>query len=334
MNRQFILLLTLCLTACATTNPEAPPEASGLNLAWPAAPEPSRIEFVNSFRTPQDLGLHESFSRKLKKVLAGGDDRHMSRPYAIALSHSMVAVADPGAAEVHLYNTKNKTYRKLDRVGKIKLRSPIGLAFVGDKLAIADSGLHKVFMLDRRFKLLRTIEGFQRPTSLTYDPIGQRLYAADTLAHTVLVFDQDGEPLFRIGERGKHDGQFNFPSHLAFADDHLLVTDTMNFRIQSFSSEGNHLSTFGKHGDGSGHFAQPKGVAVDSDGHIYVVDALKNQVQIFSKQGVFLLAFGGSGTQLGTFQIPTGIAVLEDLIYVADSYNQRVQVFRYLPREH
>ena len=53
--------------------------------------------------------------------------------------------------------------------------------------------------------------------------------------------------------------------------------------------DGKFLSSFGRHGNGSGDFAQPNGVGVDSEGHIYVVDALFDCVQIFDTKGRFLI---------------------------------------------
>jgi DNA-binding beta-propeller fold protein YncE len=88
--------------------------------------------------------------------------------------------------------------------------------------------------------------------------------------------------------------------------------------------------TFGTHGDGSGDFAQPKGIGVDGDGHIYIADAAFNRVQIFDAEGSFLLAIGREGTGAGEFLLPSGVFVAGDRIYVADSYNRRVQVFEFL----
>lgn len=335
MDRRWPLLLILWVSACATTSPE-PPEspAETAQIVWPEPPEPSRIEYVNEFSNAGDLGLRKTFSQKMRDLLAGSDDRRMTRPYSVAVNKNMIVVADPGLAVVHLFETSRKTYRKLDSAGENHFDSPIGVALGDDRLFIADSVLNKVFILDRRFKLLQTMENFQRPTSLAFDPARQHLYIADTLAHEVQVFDQDGKFLFKIGERGDEDAQFNYPSHLAFANDRLLVNDTMNFRIQIFNPDGKHLQTFGKHGSGSGSFVQPKGLAVDSDGQVYVADALSNQVQIFDPDGTFLLGFGHNGNGAGEFMMPTGVAILNDTIYVADSHNQRIQVFRYLQEEH
>ncbi len=310
MDKRWVLPLMLWVSACTTTDPVATvnPVATP-RMVWPEAPEPPRIEYVRSFSSPQDLGLRASFFKKMRDFFAGSDERRMTRPYSVAVNQNMIVVADPGLAVVHVFNTSGKTYRKLNSAGKSDFRSPIGVALGGDKLFIADSELNKVFALNNQFKLLYTLEDFQRPTSLAFDPVKQRLYVADTPAHEVKAFDQAGKLLFKIGERGDQDAQFNFPSHLAFAGGRLLVNDTMNFRIQTFNPDGKYLQTFGKHGDSSGYFVQPKGVATDSEGHIYVADALANQVQIFATDGVFLLGFGADGKGPGAFHMPTRLAI-------------------------
>jgi sugar lactone lactonase YvrE len=64
------------------------------------------------------------------------------------------------------------------------------------------------------------------------------------------------------------------------------------------------------------------------------VDALFHGVQIFNREGALLLAFGEQGQGEGQFWLPNGIHVTRDnMIFVADSYNQRVQVLRYIGAE-
>ena len=319
---------------CVSTVPEtAPANEDAAYLVWPEPPEIARISFVNQFSSPEQLQLKESFLRRMRDAITGSDERRMTRPYALAVDSTRIAVADPGAAVVHVFDTGRKTYQQLKQAGDHDLLSPIGVALADDRLYIADSLLNKVFVLNRKLKLLRVLNDFQRPTALQFDPGRQRLYVTDTLAHEIRVFSRDGKALSRFGGRGEKDAQFNYPSHLAVSGDRLFVNDTMNFRIQIFDSEGRHLQTFGKHGIGSGHFTQPKGVAVDSIGHVYVADAMSNRVQIFKQDGTFLLDFGNAGTKPGDFQMPSGLAIWDDLIYVADSFNHRIQVFKYLHEE-
>jgi uncharacterized protein (TIGR03663 family) len=104
--------------------------------------------------------------------------------------------------------------------------------------------------------------------------------------------------------------------------------------------------TWGEFGVGPGQFNHPRGVAVGPGGEVYVVDSDNHRVQVFDANGILLRQWGsqcnlaveescadldGDGPMAygdGQFQEPWGIAVAEDgRIYVADTWNHRVQVF-------
>ena len=134
-----------------------------------------------------------------------------------------------------------------------------------------------------------------------------------------------------LGQRGAGPGEFNFPTYLWWGNDaRLYVSDALNFRIQMFDGDGRVVGQFGRLGDGSGDAARQKGVATDSLGHVYVVDSLFHAFQIFDAKGDFLLGVGNRGGDPGEFWLPTGIFIDQDLIYVADSYNSRIQVFQHM----
>ena len=58
---------------------------------------------------------------------------------------------------------------------------------------------------------------------------------------------------------------------------------------------------------------------------------LADAVQIFDRRGRFLLSFGERGLGPGQFWLPGGVFIDDrDRIYVADAYNQRIQIFEYL----
>ena len=336
MRRWPIVLLALALPAfalatCAPVGDELEKQAALYeSTVWPKPPLQARIRLVAVFGEPEELGIRQSFLGRLWGWIAGAEPRHMVRPYAIAVEGPRLAVADPDVGAVHLYDTAGGDYERIEWADKRLLRSPVGVAFVGDALYVADSALGDIFVFDSGGKLTRTIKGLERPTGLVWDPRAGRLYVTDTLSHSVVVLDADGERLFAFGDRGTGDGEFNYPSHLTLAGGRLYVNDTMNFRIQVFDLDGEFISAFGRHGDGSGNLAQPKGVGIDSEGHVYVADALFNRVQIFDETGALLLAFGGDGAAPGEFWLPTGLYIAKDRIYVADSYNQRVQIFQFL----
>jgi len=331
MKFRLVVLLLFALSACGPgEDTRADQAAQYASVVWPEPPQTARIRLVGIFGEPDDLGIRKSLFSRFWGWIAGAAPREMVRPYAIASDGPRIAVADPGIGVVHLFDTAAHKYTRIDSAGAELLASPVGVALAGDSLYVADSGLGKIFVFDASAKLVGTMEGPERPTGLAWDDADGRLYVVDTTGHKVVAFGRDGKRLFEFGGRGTEDGKFNFPSHVTIWGGHLYVNDTMNFRIQIFDLEGRFISSFGTHGDGTGDFAQPKGIGVDSEGHIYVADALFNRVQIFDDHGRLLLVFGSDGAEPGGFWLPAGVTISQDRIYVADSYNRRVQIFQFL----
>jgi DNA-binding beta-propeller fold protein YncE len=98
------------------------------------------------------------------------------------------------------------------------------------------------------------------------------------------------------------------------------------------------LDRFGPFAGGwqDGAFHNPEGLASDSGGNIYVADETNHRVQKLSPDGQMLWKVGGvdgdgrprAGTAIGEFMMHRGIAVdHQDNLYVADSWNHRVQKF-------
>lgn len=326
------VLLVLLVAACAPGAEEktGAPAAPAEQLVWPEPPLQARVKFLYAFRQPQDLGVEVPLLKRVWEFVVGKEARRMVRPYGIAAEGSLIAVADPGGHVFHVFDTEKKTYKRIGKAGDEALISPVGIAIGKDRIYVADSFLGKILTFTPDGELVATIANLERPTGLAYDPKSNRLFVAETTAHRISVFDGAGKHLFSFGERGTGKAEFNYPTHVFVAGNTLYVNDTMNFRLLAFDLDGKPTAAFGHHGDGSGDFAQPKGVAVDGQGHIYVADAVFNRVQIFDRQGRFLLAFGREGAKDGQFLLPSGVFITGDRIYVADSYNQRVQVFQFL----
>lgn len=310
--------------------------ASGTPLVWPEPPQAARIRFVQAISRPQDLGMRNTRWHRLLTWLVGGSSGEaFVRPTGVAADARALYVADPGAAALWLFDLQRKRCRRIQRAGQERLLSPVAVA-LGERQSVflADSSLAKVFHIDLRGNCLRSIvlPAMRRPAGVAFDASRNRLYIADSAAHTIWVARADGTLIGSIGKRGTGSGEFNFPTHVAVdASGTLYVTDALGFRLQLFAPDGAFVSAFGRHGDSSGEFAMPKGVAVDAEGHIYVAEALFDAVQIFDRRGQFLLSFGGQGAQPGRFWLPNGIWIdLPDRIYVADAYNRRIQIFKYV----
>lgn len=268
-------------------------------------------------------------SRLLTAIAGSQAEPKMSQPYGIAVGPDRrVYVADTIGGTIHVYSLDKPGYSSI----RVDADSLIGIVFAAGRLYVTDSVRGRVLCLDlkgRTLWSLGTKDGFERPTGIAAG--GGRLFVVDTMKHRVVFVGLSGDILGTFGTRGDEPGQFNYPTNIArSADGQLFVTDTMNFRVQVFNGDGRLLRTFGRLGDGSGDFNKPKGIAVDSAGHIYVVEGLHDVVQIFDDGGQLLLAFGGSGFGDGQFWLPSGITIVNDVVYVADSANKRVEMFEYL----
>jgi hypothetical protein len=335
--------LRFVLVAAAAAFMAGPPAAgaetpAGPAPVWPAAPDKARVEFVKTFANADDLGIGKSFFARLKDFIFGEAGTRIVRPMAVVAGQGVIYVADPGARGVHRFDTTANDYALITAPDGAPLPSPVGLARgTGGEVFVTDSKLAQVFVIapgTKEAQPLHLDAPLKQPTGIAFDAAAGKLYVVDTSAHRIDVFARSGALLGRIGTRGSDDGEFNFPTFICLTPQgDLYVTDSLNFRVQSFDAQGRFLAKFGRQGDGTGDAARQKGVAVDSYGHIYIVDALFHAFQIFDAAGRLLLPVGTRGQERGEFWLPTGIFIDRDdgdTIYIADSYNQRIQVLRYV----
>ena len=210
---------------------------------------------------------------------------------------------------------------------------------------------------------------------------GDMVFVADTHNHRMQSFRSDGSSVKQWGSRGSADGQFHGPRGVAVlarsqdrflarsqdrghpTRDCMFIADTLNHRVQVFGLDGTFIHKFGTRGRGDGQFECPVGVAVlarsqdrilarsQDRGHptqdlVYITDQFNDRVQVFGSDGTFVRKWGSKGSANGQFNAPCGVAVLArsqdrglarsqdlchphtDLVFVADSGNDRIQSFR------
>ena len=202
---------------------------------------------------------------------------------------------------------------------------------------------------------------FNFPRSMAVAPDGT-LYVADSGNHRIQVFaadgsfvrewgsscdlyaedqagcvDPDGDGPLQLG-----DGQMREPWGIAVAPDGTVyVADTWNHRVVAFDSQGAFLnkwgtfvSTNGEAGGSPAGFWGPRAIALDGAGNLYVTDTGNKRIEVFDPSGVFLGQYGSGGVVEGSFDEPVGLAIIPKgegvpggTVYVADTWNRRIQVF-------
>ena len=299
------------------------------NPVWPPPPDQARVEFVSEIRC-EDLDPEAGFFGKIGRFLGGADpDEKLGLPFDVLPVNGMLYLTCqnlPALVRVDPVEESYKLYRCDDR----PLNTPVSLAESGDVIFVSDSGNGTVYRLaDGELEPWIT-EGLVRPTGLAVSEDGRTVFVVDTGEHRIKVFDLAGRMTGEIGRRGESDGDLNFPTFAMGVGTGILVNDTLNYRIKKFEGTGKLLGAFGEEGNGPGTFSRPKGVAEDGAGNIWVVDALFDNIQIFNSSGRLLLIVGRSGQEPGEFWSPAGIGMNDGLVYVADTFNNRIQVLKNL----
>ena len=345
------LMLLVLLAGCAGPQPirgrlhygmdDAP---EGKQLMWPAAPEVPRFLYTGTLTGERNFRPDDAAAGGLKafgRWIAGLDDKApqpvvLQRPSAVVGDdNGRLYVSDTSRQAVFVFDEKAGELQVWERAqGLASFVAPSGLAVAPGRLFVADAELGAVFALDARGEPAGVIGRgvLKRPTGLARDAKRGLLFVADTQAHDIKVFTDAGLLVRVIGERGDGDGQFNFPTHLAYVNDELYVTDTLNNRVQVFSAEGEVLNRqFGTRGLVIGNLVRPKGVAVDSEGNVYIVESYFDSLLVFSSHGEFLLPIGGTGTATGRFYLPAGVWIdARNRVFIADMFNGRVVAFQFL----
>ena len=121
------------------------------------------------------------------------------------------------------------------------------------------------------------------------------------------------------------------PMGIAFThDNHLLVVDKGNHRVQMFTLEGEleFIKLVGQLGKGQLQFSSPQGITVHPSSHqVFIADTGNHRIQVLNNDLTYSHEFGSEGSEGGQFKRPVDVACdSHGNVYVADSGNKRVQV--------
>jgi DNA-binding beta-propeller fold protein YncE len=202
--------------------------------------------------------------------------------------------------------------------------APQGVAYdtIGNRLLVAEGSNQVIELFDGgSLALLSTLGAggaagsdaghFSAPGGVAFDPTHNRILVADTGNHRVQVFDAGSLALVATlgvtGVAGSDNAHFSSPSGVAIdtANDHFVVADTGNDRVQLFDAASlallGTIGVSGSAGADNGHLSGPLAVACDPVAqHVLVADTGNNRVQVFNAQTAsYVATIGGIGGAAG-----------------------------------
>lgn len=206
---------------------------------------------------------------------------------------------------------------------------PVGVTFNPDgDIIVADYNNDRLQVFSNDGNFIRVHDQYSRESGKQFPFISPAGVACDTSGNItvvekgknrVVVLSPAGTILHAFGRYGREQGQFRGP-HGVFIDarSRIIITDTINCRVQVFDHEGNFLFLFGNKGPGKLNYPC---YAIFHEGRFYVADTDNDCVKVFDTRGTFLRTFGDN------FSAPSGIAVYKNkYVLVCDYSNECVKV--------
>ncbi|MBI4961648.1 MAG: hypothetical protein HY913_00070 [Desulfomonile tiedjei] len=262
------------------------------------------------------------------------------------------AIAVDATGNVYVADSSNNRIQKFDSAGVFiaswgstglgngQFRDPRGIAVdAWGKVYVADTGNHRIQKFDSNGVFQTRWGGdytgfsYGDGNGLFYNPVGiavdasGNVYVADFTNKRIQKFDSNGVFITKW-TRGSN--PFSPVGIAVDASGNVYVMEA-NRGIQKFDSNGVFLATFAGFGYSDGQFSEGWSIGVDAFGNVYGLNKYLPHIQKFDSNGVLLAKWGSDGSGDGQLIDPQGIAVrsLNSLVdvYVADTFNNRIQVF-------
>lgn len=269
----------------------------------------------------------------------GSPDHRMNRPTDVKVNpvNRLVYVTDTFNQRVSVFDEDGNFQFSFGDAGGTPLERPLYIAFDPDgNVWITERRNQKIFVFTPEGEFIKEFvprnvdRNNWQPNAIYIEKDGTIYVSEIELNHHIQVFNPDGSLKLDFGESGAPDpvtqgpGLFNFPNGIVVDDRFIYITDSTNRRLQIFDKTGEFVQLVVTGG-------QPRGIDIGYQDRLHIVDAVGHNVLVYDKQGNLLTQFGKVGADRGQFFYPNGLGCDGRRIYIADTWNHRVDVWAWRP---
>jgi hypothetical protein len=239
-------------------------------------------------------------------------------PSVVAARGNFVYVVDGGRRQIFLYDLSQQT---MTPFGAYAAGNVAGIAVAPDmSLYVADANARKVLHFSFDGRLLRTFSNefeLSRPAAVILDERSGNVLVADSLLNHVVVFNSLGRVLAVL-----RSDQSRSTEAMARGPDGLYLVDRLAKQVVVIGLDGADRYLLGK-----GTLKNPGAIAVDRFNRVFVSDSFDNTIKIYEREQL-VATVGGSGATPASFNRITSMWLEQNMLYVTDSLNARIQTFR------
>ena len=228
-----------------------------------------------------------------------------------------------------------------------QFRRPYGITLdAAGRVYVADATNHRIQIFSNGGTYLNQVgtsgfgsgQFFQlRRVAVTPGSTNPTIYGADLWNYKVEQFTPNSSGVYSwtrsFGNVPPPDPLFNEPAGIAVDSSNVFVADSVNQRMQRFgASTYNWQMHWGQRGWGSdaNGFNWPRDIAIDrvDTGTVWITDTKNGRMLQFTRDGSPTgRKFGTLGAGIGQFNRPNAVAATSAGLVIADTFNDRVQLW-------
>jgi len=239
----------------------------------------------------------------------------------------MVYIADPGAQRFYRYNMGSRSADILSTPGN-RLQGDAGNIHIDRDLTliVTDPFYNRLYRFDMEGRELNSYSddaNLSNPVAATADPTTGNVVVADGFFDRLLFFNRNGETRFASAQTDT--SSWHFMVDMAQRGDRIYLLSRIGLQVLVYDMDGMLVDTIER-----AEVKSPSAIEVDPDGQLFIADDFDNTIKVYHG-GKLQLSYGGAGTNPGYFHHITDLYYDQGQLYVADSFNRRVQILRITP---